>query len=40
MNCKTNKEYIEICNNVQHELKKYLEREDKYKKQVITPLHN
>lgn len=31
MNCKTNKEYIEIGNNVQHELKKYLEREDKYK---------
>jgi len=31
MNCKTNKEYIEIGNNVQDKLKKYLEKEDKYK---------
>jgi len=31
MNCKTNKEYIEIGNNIQHKLKKYLERENKYK---------
>jgi len=31
MNCKTNKEYIEIGNNVKDKLKKYLEQEDKYK---------
>ena len=31
MNCKTNKEYIEIGNNVQNTLKKYLKNEDKYK---------
>ena len=31
MNCKTNNEYIEIGKNVQYKLKKYLEKEDKYK---------